>query len=462
MKENFDDILKRKWEEKHFPVDQGHRADMSALLDQQDRKKPFPFWWLGGLLLVALVAGLYFTMPQTVDVQEIEPAAKEWLEAKPAKDQNAPDAVVPSTDMTDNSSTTKGQDSGYIQSSKSSSADVASESSSFTPRDNITKNFNNNQPKASTSKSSPISLVDESGSSVKANTSLQGEDLNRVDKNRADQKLADQNIVIGDDIALVDETIEVNEAMVMPRDHATLQEIDPLSIFGIDYNSNNTPGPISPKASFRPYFYGFGEAGIGLVVPANAENTSTGWNMRAGAGLGYAVSAKVELRWSGGYLYQDGGFDFERVSTVKQAGFGARSDFNTLTPDKLHYLYSKVAAQYRLRRHVVGAGGGIQWLYGAQGNIVAQIDDQLAEGPHTVSNYSWLKTDGLRNTLWTADLSYAYQLTPKIMLKVGSDFIFSSFTTTDPGLAAEGYYWNGAVSSLHPFIHVNYSFYGLR
>ena len=26
MKDNFDDILKRKWEEQHFPVDESHRA----------------------------------------------------------------------------------------------------------------------------------------------------------------------------------------------------------------------------------------------------------------------------------------------------------------------------------------------------------------------------------------------------------------------------------------------------
>ena len=61
MKEEFDDILKRKWEEQHFPVDEGHREDMIALLDGKKRRKMIPIWWLGGLGMAAIFAGYFLT-----------------------------------------------------------------------------------------------------------------------------------------------------------------------------------------------------------------------------------------------------------------------------------------------------------------------------------------------------------------------------------------------------------------
>ena len=55
MKNNFDDLIRQKWEEKQFPVDEQHKQDMLELLDSSDRRKTGIFWWLGGLALTLMI-----------------------------------------------------------------------------------------------------------------------------------------------------------------------------------------------------------------------------------------------------------------------------------------------------------------------------------------------------------------------------------------------------------------------
>ena len=60
MREQFDDILKRRWEEKQFPVDDNHRSEMEKLLDGKDNRKAFPFYWMAGVVLLLAVGGFFF------------------------------------------------------------------------------------------------------------------------------------------------------------------------------------------------------------------------------------------------------------------------------------------------------------------------------------------------------------------------------------------------------------------
>lgn len=252
-----------------------------------------------------------------------------------------------------------------------------------------------------------------------------------------------------------------NGVLLFPQERLTLHTafVDPLEITGVEYTTYTGMNKIMPQTAFRKLCYLFGEAGVGMVLPSLPEYAS-GWKFRGGAGIGFRVSPKIQFSLSGGYLLQAGGFDFERTSTINQPSFGTRSSYNSLAPDKLHFVYSRIGMQYRLNRHLFGAHGGIQWLYGAQGTIVTQIQDQFVSGISESSTYSWVKTDGLRQLHWTADLSYGYQLTPRLVATAGTDFYFSSITETDAALAAEGYYWDGAFASLHPFITLNYLIYG--
>jgi hypothetical protein len=113
-----------------------------------------------------------------------------------------------------------------------------------------------------------------------------------------------------------------------------------------------------------------------------------------------------------------------------------------------------------MHRHIIAVHGGVQYLYGAFGNIVTQTQDQLNPDVEEISADTWVKTDGLRTLLWTGDIAYGYQITPRISLMVGTDINFSDITVEDPALTQDGYYWKGAYSTLHPFVTLNYLIHG--
>ncbi|MBK9104423.1 MAG: hypothetical protein IPL92_07600 [Saprospiraceae bacterium] len=482
MKENFDDILKRKWEEQHFPVDEQHRADMIALLDGQKRRRIVPFWWLGGLGLAAIFAG-YFMLSQqappspdgqqqsvSLDVKssgntEISTGSSLNTEAnEPANSEiekstinNGNNTIVPAAVNTDQAANTNTN----TNSNKQAKALAPS-----TPKSKQVKEVAKPvQPKqteqAAPKPAIPITQTTGQPVSLPAAIGTAPDGTFRVDDSAA------RSYQIVSKAASV--TVEDPEADIMPyippkpgsRTSFNVNEIDLLELSGIHYAADYTPGQIKPQTSFKHMVYLFGEAGAGIIL-ASKPDYSTGWKLRAGAGLGYTLSPKVQLSWAAGYLLQAGGFDFQRTSTVTQPGFGTRSSFNSLSPDKLHFVYSRLGAQYRLHRSVFGAHGGIQYLYGAQGDIVVQTHDQFASAVSETTSYDWVKTDGLRKLHWTADVSYGYQLTPRLVASVGTDIYFSSFTVSDAALAQDGYYWDGAFAALHPFVTLNYIFYGSK
>ena len=478
MKENFDDILKRKWEEQHFPVDEQHRADMIALLDGQKRRRIVPFWWLGGLGLAAIFAG-YFMLSQQAPPSPEGQEQSGSLDMKSAGNTEIStgfslntEANEPANRVIEKSTIDNGNNTivpAAVNTDQATNTNTNKQAKAIAPSTpkskqvkEIAKPVQPNQPEQAASKPViPITQATEQPVSVPAVIGTAPDGTFRVDDAAA------RSYQIVSKAASV--TVEDPEADIMPyippkpgsRASVNVNEIDLLELSGIHYAADYTPGQIKPQTSFNHMVYLFGEAGAGIIL-ASKPDYSTGWKLRAGAGLGYTLSPKVQLTWAAGYLLQAGGFDFQRTSTVTQPGFGTRSSFNSLTPDKLHFVYTRLGAQYRLHRSVFGAHGGIQYLYGAQGDIVVQTHDQFASAVSETASYDWVKTDGLRKLHWTADVSYGYQLTPRLVASVGTDIYFSSFTVSDAALTQDGYYWDGAYAALHPFVTLNYIFYGSK
>ncbi len=477
MKENFDDILKRKWEEQHFPVDEQHRADMIALLDAQKRRRIVPLWWLGGLGLAVLFAGYFLLSQQEVpspdgQQQSGSPGVKSGdITELNNSSSDSREHNMPAVDGIEKATTNNDIQPGVSQAvnakqvTNTNTNAQAKPIAPSTPKAKQIKEISKpiqptRQEEAVKKPVIPITQNSDQTTPVPAAIGTAPDGTFRVDDSAA------RSYQIVSKAASV--TVEDPEADIMPyippkpgsRFRVNVNEIDLLELSGIHYSTTYIPGHITPQTSFNHFVYLFGEAGAGIIL-ASKPDYSTGWKLRAGAGLGYSLSPKVQLTWAAGYLLQSGGFDFQRSSTVSQPGFGTRSSFNSLTPDKLHFVYTRLGAQYRLHRSVFGVHGGIQYLYGAQGDIVVQTQDQFA-GLTESSAYDWVKTDGLRKLHWTADLSYGYQLTPRLVASVGTDLYFSSFTVTDDALAQDGYYWDGAYATLHPFVTLNYIFYGSK
>lgn len=157
---------------------------------------------------------------------------------------------------------------------------------------------------------------------------------------------------------------------------------------------------------------------------------------------------------------QDGGFEFTRTSVVNQVGFGLRSEFNELRPDRLHYVYSKIGVMYRMHRHALNMHVGANYLYGAQGTITVHTQDQVTGEDNIETNKAWLNTDGLRSVNVWGDVSYGYLVFPGLYLQGGVAIHPSSITVESEALSSEGYYWDGKTSTLQPFITLNYLLHG--
>ena len=469
MKEDFDDILKRRWEERSFPVDDGHRADMIELLNKQKRRRAFPFWWFGGLAILLLAGGFFmYTQKSAPPVENIQ-------QSKDSKQSVASDEIEIAAG--------KEESQSHENEIRKSSLSAANNSKSNSVIENVgeqgnqlsSTNGNQSAKKAHSSKSSTTQKNDVARTSKTKPSKTQAPTL----KNSNEALAPSEKIYLVDEEAVHSYKIVSTPAAVIvepepeweynpniqkspvaaQRNSFLSPMVDPLAMGGIFYLHSDQMNTIEPKATRANSFYLFGELGTGLIL-ASQPDFATGWKLRAGAGLGYRLSSKFQLTLAAGYLMQHGGFDFQRTSTVNTAGFGVRSNFNTLTPKTLHYVYTRLGGQYRMHRHIIAVHGGVQYLYGAYGNIVTQTQDQLYPDAEVISTDTWVKTDGLRTLLWTGDIAYGYQITPRLSLMAGTDINFSGITIEDPELKQAGYYWKGAYSTLHPFVTLNYLIHG--
>jgi hypothetical protein len=459
MKTNFDDILKRKLEQQHFPVDQAHRQEMIDLLNSQRRRKPLPFWWLGGIVTLVAIVGLYFyivdhnakpdvSAPEKIQKERTSPGEHELMAAasheKNSLSVGNQSESIPK-ELNVNASASKiqtkelhdqVQSQPIVKSLDMPSTNVPSSGKLLTLNSKKTATFD----QAGLSISPPI--VEGQRQDGRLN------DIHPV----PDQSM--NHNVLSFDIA---DRKKTDEQMPL-RTIESIMGLEDAEMKGISFASENTSIHIQPAAVYKKSFYVFGVTGLGFVLGSKPD-FEAGWKFRLGAGLGFNFSPKLQFTLSGGYLYQNGGFEFQRLSTVNQPGFGSRSSFNTLTPDKLHFVYTKAGVETRSHRHIFTAHAGLQLLYGAQGDITTMVNDQFL-GMKELNEYTWLKTSGLRTLHWTADFAYGYQITSHLSVSVGADYYFSSFTVEDPSLESEGFTWSGAYSPFQPFINFNYLLYG--
>jgi len=445
MKNNFDDILREKWEEKFFPVDDHHRQQMLDLLEANARRKNGIIWWLGGLVLAVTIGGIILFINQ--DSTTTGPSTPVPFNSLHNTDELM---QIPNGSVKATNNYTPGSDNDPQG------------------KDNSTQILNNNAQRTNdaekrSAKHKKITnhvtqSTNDSDNGVKGPTSN-----NRIYKV--------EGLIQYETSPIISETVEIkvntasdeqDDYRIVTAQRNTFVTLPLESFFfsKITSQHSNITGYIKPSFSNIHSFRLFAEAGAGYI-PAVKQAYSSGWNLMAGGGLAYKIGSKTNLLLSAGYMLQNGGFDFERTSTVQQPGFGTRSNFNTLTPDKLHFVYSNLGVQYEVRRHLFSVHGGLQWLYGAQGTIVIRTADQFAVDVES-TQYTWLKTDGMRRFLWNGEALYGYRVTPCMSIRVGVKYYFSSIDINNSSLTDAGYYWNGHYSSFTPSFIINYHLYGNR
>jgi hypothetical protein len=96
MKENFDDIIRRRWEAREFPVDARHREEMARLLNPERKRKGIVFWWFGGIAGLLLLSGVgWWALHHTAIAPT--PAHSPIAVASPASD--TPNPSSPAADI---------------------------------------------------------------------------------------------------------------------------------------------------------------------------------------------------------------------------------------------------------------------------------------------------------------------------------------------------------------------------
>ena len=444
MKNSFDDQLREKWEEKYFPVDEQHRQQMLELLDTNSRRKTGMFWWFGGLLLAVMVGGYILFNNQALTPNEGPPS--DQLNSTESTEQ-----FTQQQNTIDNDENNDNVDQAKTE--------VSSEKDIERLPDN-TKQTNKASGVSTAHKSKSTSAAKKPSDVDKAKIFSKASNINTDQQTIIRQE---SPVYISKPVAVTvypaDDEIQNTEAISQQRNTTITPPLETL-LFTEQGKSSDQPSNIKPSSSHRNSIHLFAETGTGFI-PAVKQGYSSGFNFLAGGGLAYKIGAKTGIMLSAGYLLQKNGFDFERTSTVDQAGFGIRSHFNSLQPDKLHFVYSRLGLQYEMRRHLLSIHGGMQWLYGAQGNIVTNTTDQFS-GESQTTQYTWLNTDGMKCVLWNSEVYYGYRITPRMIFRAGLKYNFSSIEVEDQGLADEGYSWNGQYSSFIPSLIINYTIYGNR
>ena len=453
MKTEFDDILKKKWDAVRFPVDPQHREEMARLLDSRNRRRGGFIWWLSGLLLLVAIGGVlaYINLSSeaTTSVQSSTDANMESHFSQPSGQgiESAPSISNRSSD-TQKTNSIDGKDNFNENETSTINHDQTSTSKQSLTKGSPTSNSSQGKNRNKKSPSKPDMA------SLKTNDDqIPSQQIISITENgitTPDQINDEADIIIeenGNEEVVVDLARSTNIT-------APLEDID---ITQLDIE-NDRPGQVEPLFKKIHPVHVYVDASAGYIPGAGEINS--GWSIRSGAGIGYALFPKTDVLLSAGYLLQKDGFDFERTSTLQQPDFGARSSFHTLTPDKLHFIYSKIGVQHRVHRHLISILGGAQWLYGAQGTIVIQEQNQFAISPVETTRYAWLKLEGMQRLLWSGELNYGYQFMPRISLQFGVKYYFTHLKKEDEDLEQQGYYWKGKFAPFNPSFTFNYRFYG--
>jgi hypothetical protein len=510
MKENFDDIIRRRWEERPYPVDPEHREEMTIVLDEQKRRKGFPFWWLSGLVLM-LAIGVFGIMEMRdhkveakakAEAEVTSPLGRSGQNAEAgenqefmAKEQNA---ISENQELRDEENIAATKNSN-LNSSLQNNTRVNQKDRRTRLNDRNRMNeanaparrmdVNETKTKSPSERSGQKAKAEakaKSGAEAqveeKAMTNVDGEKINSREeeiKSAQESNLPPDGgyrvelenpgeVRIVSDIATIrvfPDSIEYDPWTNAIYHNGTVRSLNvtkpvaSLKASEVNFTSDNHPGEIKSVKNNTHPIYLLAEAGAGMVL-ASKPLYDSGLKFNLGAGIGMRLQPKLHLQLTGGYQMQDGGFDFQRESTVNQPDFGVRSQFNTLEPDRLHFIYGKLGLAYRIKKYSLSAHVGTQYLYGAQGYITVVNHSQFSSEDGSTTKYAWLKTDGLRKWQWWSDVAAGYMILPKLYVQGGVGMYYSSLTEADPALEQEGYYWKGKTAKLQPFITLNYLLHG--
>ncbi|MBA2613164.1 MAG: hypothetical protein H0U95_14435 [Bacteroidetes bacterium] len=434
---DFKDALKAKLNEKHFQFDEAGWEKASQMLDasREEKKRPFPFLLLSGILVLVSVIGFYIFKPVS------ETSAKEIAVANTGANNAARKQIL------------TGETTSFIGSNKNS-ASISKETDLKTSNE-TEKSINNSTEKITTAykinvkakntktkKSRQVTGKTKKENKVNENnlvavTPKKEKSRNTVSKNN----FTTQSMVKHDNEETVkNETVKVKTNNTIPEaNHVLPSEVTPQKITPVTTLNNNTIDSVkntiaateTPKKDSLPkpvvkepvHFISF-EAGTNYLFGWNnpGKKDANGFNLVVG--LNYSNIVTKKINFSIGIHYttvRNLSYSNYTVKTTRY-NFGEESDVMVFTPTTLHYLVTPIRVSYALdARNVFGLACNVGYLFNVNSNV--ELYSQTA---NQKSSSTVLRTSGYLQGFKTIDtqLSVFYRRNLSKDLCLHTEFMY--------------------------------------
>lgn len=425
MKEHIDDIFRKNIDERSFEFEDSLWDDISEQLDQKEKKKRRPFFWIiSGVLLPFVFLATVYTFAPSGEKAERKLPESFVLENK---------KEVPTE----------------LENIQSESAHEIVESAPIIQKESESEakkkaiNFNEKNPIVTKSE---ITFVDVEKSNFETNRIVEtsaGETEN-IQKNEvlntnfiAISDLSETEIKNITEVQRSDNQIFTNEEKpvlveikAMLEDLPILEKIDIEKIEFEEANDADLEKVIIPANSNFNGFWNFGLIAKGGVD--NYKNDLSGWG--AGVFGTYRFSKSFSAEAAAIYGEFSGDFGAGQSSIQTNYGFGVSRTQQTLKVQKLSLLQFPITLNFYKKRHQIGAGIQMDYLLTSRGQ--KDIFEEEASQFARVSTEKGItpKSSEIPGFNFSAIAGYQYNL-PRFSLGLRGGFYMKNYLPqldTDP------------------------------
>lgn len=366
MKEHIDDIFRKNIDERNFEFEDSLWDDISEQLDQKDKKKRRPvFWIISGILLpfVFLFTAYTFApfgekadreMPASFVIENTKevPSESEIIQSESAHE------IVESTPI------------------------IQKETEGETKRESI--NFDERNPIITKSE-----VISAGVKKTNFDTNIVAEKITRKAEQIQRNEVLNSNFVAVPDLSEkerknfievqnADNQIFTNEEkLVLVETKAMLEDLPILEKIEFEETKDvNLENVIIPTNRNFNGFWNFGLIAKGGVD--NYKNDISGWG--AGVFGAYRFSKSFSAEAAAMYSEFSGDFGAEQSSIQTIYGFGSSRTQQTLKVQKLSLLQFPVTLNFHKKRHQIGAGIQMDYLLASTGrkDIFVEEGSQFA------------------------------------------------------------------------------------
>ncbi len=399
MKDNFDDYIKGKLNQRHFEFDEANWLKAANLLDQEDKDKRRGFFWFryaaAALLLFTLVGiGWYFTNSNNIGLS-------------PKTVVNTKEEIPSHNHFEDQQklSETSNETLNDLNERKTEPKTVLQPSMATNQKNVNSRNLN--------------SLKKQPTFTNRQYTLFEKPTVTNYDA--FEQNTRKNNPVLLPKTQTISKEIVKTESILINA-LSTRLDLFNLPTFGLDSKYlDESVLKHTPEISAHPNKLQFAlRAGI-LDIPKTFKNMS----YSGGIVMTYPLSNRWAINLEGNYVNQF--YTFDAVKTAKRITytFGKNISDDALTPDRLHRIEIPLYLSFRFGKHPyknqINFGVSMARLLASTGKIISNSNET-----QTVLDEGKIVTDAFNTNPIYGILGYEYRLNKRLNIGLRGTYQFSN------------------------------------